>query len=92
MAKTDPEEVGNALLSAQHRGYANLKETALILGLAHMTIQREISRGHLRAVKIGSYYKVTLDELDRYKTSGPMDPNLNPDFNPSVYLDEDKIK
>jgi excisionase family DNA binding protein len=44
----------------------SLKEIAELLNKSTMTVRREISRGNLKAGKIGGEYSITRSELEEY--------------------------
>lgn len=47
-----------------------LKEAAEILDISYITLYRLISKGRVKAVKIGSTIKITDEELERIKKEG----------------------
>lgn len=44
-----------------------LADAAKQLGLAHATLRRQIHNGRLQAVKVGTSWVITEDELKRYR-------------------------
>ena len=44
----------------------NMREAAEMVGVSFKTLVREIHRGHLRGLKIGSQWRVRIAELESY--------------------------
>lgn len=44
----------------------NIREAAEMIGVSPQTVQREIDRGNLRALKVGRQWRVRLSELNAY--------------------------
>jgi len=44
----------------------NIREAAEMIGVSPQTVQREIDRGSLRALKVGRQWRVRLSELNAY--------------------------
>lgn len=49
-----------------------LKEAAIVLDISYMTLYRLVSKGKIKAVKIGSMLKITGEEIERVKREGTL--------------------
>lgn len=47
-----------------------LKEAAIVLDISYMTLYRLVSKGKVKAVKIGAKIKITDEEIERIKKEG----------------------
>lgn len=47
-----------------------LKEAAVVLDISYMTLYRLVSKGKVKAVKIGAKIKITDEEIERIKKEG----------------------
>ena len=60
-------------------GYQSVNEAAAALGMSRQGIQRRISRGDMRAVRIGArVWVIPPDEVERWKQLGRQKPGPKP--------------
>lgn len=57
------------------KNFYNLTEAAKILAISRSTLYRMVSRGFLRAVKIGSITKISREILCEYLSENEVDPD-----------------
>jgi len=55
--------------------FYNIAETAKIFGVSQKTIYVWLKRGWMKAIHIGTYHKITAEEVERFMTKGAILPN-----------------
>lgn len=68
----DPEVLGHLRAKLEARGWINLTGAAQLLQIHPQTASLQVKRGRLRAQKFGERYYVSLEEVDRYVSEGPL--------------------
>ncbi len=52
------------------KGHCSLREATKLIGVSYPTICKLRDANHLRTIKVGGIYKVTVDEIERFLTEG----------------------
>lgn len=51
-----------------HKGAVTVTEAAVLLGVVPETIRRQIHKGKIRAFRLGTHLRITVEELERIRS------------------------